>query len=580
MEFKFVDSVIDNISVRLEVLEKDSDNYTMLLFQHKGVFKASNSRFGNESDCSTKFSAFIQLAREKNVSLALTPEYSCPWNSIIEVVGNSDHWPNSSKLWALCSESITPAKIKEFKDEYANDETLIYFDEEALNNGSGVLLDPMCYLFKAHVNQEEKLIVLIQFKTQHMGVWSSPLEREKYIPGKEIYVLRNSPHSIYLFTNICSEAEKFEITETLRDDFRWDEQPYLILSPQMNPKPTDDIFKTFRKSIIDYNNKDVISLNWGGNTSHSGQNEPLISLSKSSIIFKTTDIKFDEDDERRFIKNHEKGLYYLNRKSNIHANYLNPYEEVFLITHQKTSAAGTSGSMVKRTGPEVQDVFQWNQGNKRFISIDKVDDGFTHFLNELSCTNSTLHDPQVSFIDKERLINLSCGKASSKKDDRRWYKLDKLESFFQDKNESVKRLTYIHDESGKDTRIRYIETIDYLNDNIIPKSELFPTNLVALKGRCNEVMFQDNDGFNYNYNLVTQDGEHRATVAYIGRNEHGTALKTLEQMQGIFEKDDQSRKRVVVWYKKGSTDILPVCEKSPPDIADDSTENLNSITNV
>ena len=39
-----------------------------------------------------------------------------------------------------------------------------------------------------------------------MGVWDNTLEREKYIPGKEIYVLRNTHYSIYLFSNICSEA--------------------------------------------------------------------------------------------------------------------------------------------------------------------------------------------------------------------------------------------------------------------------------------------------------------------------------------------------------------------------------------
>jgi hypothetical protein len=578
MELKFIDTIIDNIEINLEILEKDSNNYTMLLFQHKGVFNATENKFGNEEDCTTKFSAFIELAKRENVSLALTPEYSCPWDSIEQVLENQDSWPSKLKLWALCCESITPDEIRAFKQTYTNDNVLFYFDEEALNIGGGVLLDPICYLFKAQVNQVERLIVLVQFKTQHMGVWDSPLEREKYIPGREIYVLRNSPYSIYLFTNICSEATNFTITEILRDVFRWDEHPYIILSPQMNPKPSHEVFKAFRKSIIAYVHKDVISLNWAGTTSLSGKKEPLIPLSKSSIVFRTADIEFDN--ERRFINNHNKGLYYLNRKSNVHAYYLNPYEEVFLIANQKPSSAGASSAMIRRTGPEARKVFQWDVKNNSFEEVDQIDDGFTSFLQSLNCNNSAFQDAQITFIDKERLVNLSCGKASAKKDDKRWYRLDKLETFVQDENETIKRLTYIHDETGEDIRRDYIEFVDCLNKTIILDDSLFPENLKPFKGNCSEIMFYSNGGYNYKYNLVTNDGQHRATVAYIGRKNEGNALKTLRQLQELFDIEDQSKKLVVVWYKDNATDIKSKCEELPPSVNDDSTVDPNSITKV
>ncbi|MEO9802841.1 MAG: hypothetical protein ABJF04_06320 [Reichenbachiella sp.] len=579
MEFKFIDDVIDNIQLGLEVLEKDADNYTMLLFQHKGVFSIDDDKFGNEKDCSSKFSSFIELAKTENVSLALTPEYSCPWDSIVAVVEDQEKWPNNSKLWALCCESIKPDEISAFQQTHANDNVLIHFDEEALNHGGGgVLLDPICYVFKAKVGQVEKLVVLVQFKTQHMGVWDSPLEREKYIPGREVYVLRNSPHSIYLFTNICSEAENFDVTDTLRDEFRWDEHPYIILSPQMNPKPTHEVFKTYRRTIIAYSHKDIISLNWAGTTALPGMEEPLIPLSKSSIVFKTSDVDFEN--ENRFINNHNKGLYYLNKKANTHAYYFNPYEEVFLISNQKPSSAGVNGALIRRTGPEVRNVFAWNDDNVCFTEIDQVEDGFIDFLSSLNCANATFQNMQISFIDKERLVNLSYGKASAKKDDKRWYRLDKLETFVQDENEGVNRLTYVHDESSAEIRRAYIECIDCLNDVIIPDEELFPENLIAFKGNCGEVMFYQDGGYNYKYNLVTSDAKHRATVAYIGRNNEGSALKILRQLQNLFDKEDQSKKLVVVWYKENATDIKPVCEVLPPSVNDDSTVDPISISNV
>lgn len=580
MEFKFIDTVIENIVLNLEVLEKDTNNYTMLLFQHKGVFSVSGDKFGNETDCSAKFSAFIELAKAENASLALTPEYSCPWNSIVQVVQTQNKWPNNSKLWALCCESITPDEIRAFKQAHANTNVLIHFDEEVLNHGGGVLLDPICYIFKSQVNQVEKLIVLVQFKTQHMGVWEIPLERDKYIWGNEVYVLRNTVSSVYLFTNICSEAANFSVTDQFQEqlDNRWDENPYIILSPQMNPKPTHEVFKTYRKTIIAYVHKDVISLNWAGKTSFPGKEEPLIPLSKSSIIFKTSDIEFDN--EERFINNHKKGLYYLNKKSNNHAYYLNPYEEVFLITNQKPSSAGANGAMIRRTGPEVRKVFRWDVENERFVEIDHIEDGFTTFLQSLNCKNAIFQNVQISFIDKERLVNLSCGKASAKKGDKRWYRLDKLETFVQDENETVKRLTYVHDESSEEIRRNYIDYIDCLNDVIIPDETLFPENLEAFKGNCSEVMFFNDGGYNYKYNLITTDGKNRATVAYIGRKDEGSALKTLRQIQSLFEKEDQSKKLVVVWYKENATDIKPICEQLPPNVNDDSTVDPNSITNV
>ena len=69
MEYRFIDTIIENLVLNLEVLEKDTNNYTMLLLQHKGVFSVSDIKFGNATDCSAKFSRFLDLAKAENVSL-------------------------------------------------------------------------------------------------------------------------------------------------------------------------------------------------------------------------------------------------------------------------------------------------------------------------------------------------------------------------------------------------------------------------------------------------------------------------------------------------------------------------------
>ncbi len=161
MVFKFIDTIINNLNINLEILTKDTNLYTSLLFQHKGNFNAEQTRFGNNEDCTDKFNAFFTLAKSKNSSLTATPEYSCPWKSIEWLLENEERLPNQFKLWAICCESITPQEIRTFKQNHENENTVVHFDETALNNGgTGVLLDPLCYVFKAEQDGINKTIIL------------------------------------------------------------------------------------------------------------------------------------------------------------------------------------------------------------------------------------------------------------------------------------------------------------------------------------------------------------------------------------------------------------------------------------
>ncbi len=579
MKFKYIDTVINNLSINLEILTKDTNLYTTLLFQHKGNFIAEETRFGNNEDCTDKFNAFFTLAKSKNSSLAMTPEYSCPWASIEWLLESEERLPNQSKLWAICCESITPLEITAFKENHENENTVVYFDETALNNGgAGVLLDPLCYIFKATQNGIDLTIVLVQFKTVHMGVWGSDKERLKYIYGNDVYVLRNSPNSIFLFTNICSEATNFSITSDFQKqiDNRWDDNPYIILNPQMNPKPSHDYFVNFRKTISKYSNKDVITLNWAGKTMYPGKVEPLIELSKSSILFKTNDVEFDRD--IRFIKNHKKGLYYMHLKPNIHYYFLNPFAEAFLISNQKPSSAGANPALIRRTGPEAMNVYTWDVEDSAFDDVNVLGDGFDDFLNEYNCKNKIFQDSEINFIDKERLINLSLGNVTTKKDDKGWHKIDRLETFQVDANEKIKRFTYVYDELSLNDRIKYLEIIEDINSKILTNQNLFPDSLYSFKNKCSEVMFfVKGNGYDYKYNLVTDDNERKATIAYIGRNTKASARKIYDKLRNLFEEDNQSRKLVVVWYKEGESNITNISETKPPNVTDDTTVKSNSI---
>jgi len=575
MNFKFIDNVVQNISLNLEILRVDSNLYSTLLYQHKGTFLVKDTSFGNDTDCSAQFNSFLNLAKSENVSLALTPEYSCPWESIDLVLSNEERWPNEGKLWAICCESITPDEIKEFLEKFETDNIIVIADTPALSNGNGVLLDPLCYIFRVEVGGVNKLLVIIQFKTQHMGVWENNVEQEKYIWGNDIFVLRNSVDSIYLFTMICSEAIEFKIDDSFKQqlDNRWNHNPYIILNPQMNPKPSHDGFKNFRNSILKYDLKDIISINWGSGTRCSEVSGSFIPFSKSSVIVKSDQVDYANEDN--FVNNHIKGLYYVLRKPNIQINYLNPKIDVFLIRNQKPSAAGVNEALVKRAGPAAWKCFKWNGDICQFDEKESVEDGFIEFLKSLNFTNTVCNNEDISIIDKERLVNISSGLVKAKKQDRRWYNIDKLESFLQQSDESIKRFTYVHDESGREHRSKYVEIMDTLNSQILVTGTFFPKILSSFVDNCTEVMFIDSDS--YKYNLATSDGSRKATVAYVGRTEKAYAMRTLKRIQNIFEPNDQSKKMVVVWYKIGSNDFVPVVDLNQPTISDDTSKDPNSI---
>ncbi|MCB0744392.1 MAG: hypothetical protein KDC67_10845, partial [Ignavibacteriae bacterium] len=303
---------------------------------------------------------------------------------------------------------------------------------------------------------------------------------------------------------------------------------------------------------------------------------PLIQLSKSSILFKTNDVEFDRD--TRFINNHNKGLYYMHLKPNSHYYYLNPFAEVFLISNQKPSSAGENPALIRRTGPEVMKVYQWNQEEGDFDDVDVLNDGFDDFLREYNCENGILQDSQISFIDKERLINLSQGNVTTRGDDKGWHKIDRLETFQVDANEKIKRLTYVYDELSLEDRKKYLEIIEEINLKILADENLLPESLSSFKNNCSEVMFfNKGTSYDYKYNLVTKDGKRKATIAYTGRNTKALARKTYDKLLDLFEEDNQSRKMVVVWYKEGGSNIYNISSTKKPDATDDSTNKPNSI---
>src|SRR5688500_12185490 len=107
MYFRFADVL--GIRMNLIPLRPQTETFTVLFYQHSGKFFRSKERIGNQDQdiATNQFNHFFDVARQKNSDLVLTPEYSCPWAIINNIIDSEQLWPAVGKLWVLGCESIS-----------------------------------------------------------------------------------------------------------------------------------------------------------------------------------------------------------------------------------------------------------------------------------------------------------------------------------------------------------------------------------------------------------------------------------------------------------------------------------------
>jgi len=137
----------------------DDQTYTVLLNQFCGEVEATTTSIRNSAGTTqlahSKFSAFFQVAKENDVDLAVCPEYSCPWESLISIV-HSDYLPSNGKLWILGMESIKPNELLQIIE--ANTNIHWHFDSELLNaDHNKVFLDPACFISSSYLSLANEL---------------------------------------------------------------------------------------------------------------------------------------------------------------------------------------------------------------------------------------------------------------------------------------------------------------------------------------------------------------------------------------------------------------------------------------
>lgn len=556
----FIDINSLNISTELEILKRDTQRNSFFLYQHKGVFFADNTRIGNndQNEAKEKFISVLNKAKEENIALVLSPEYSCPKSVIEEIIANQDLQPSQSKLWALGGESLNKEEINTLKE--SNSENLYIYFEDCYLNSDKNYVDPLYYIFRGKHEDVEKLIIIIQFKTKHMGgLWSNQIEPDNLIEGNTVYIIKNNDHSVRLMSFICSEAMNFDARyeQVLTDNHNWIDSPYLILSLQFNPNPSHNNFIAFKHFSLAREKRELLTLNWGIDTTFLNGKHLYEenSAPRSAIYFKTVDTELDYK-PKKIIDNHNKGLYFLQIKRNKRVYFLNRNIELFKIYNKSVHITDGVDEQQRREGPTVTNIYHFVDST-HIEEVSMVPDNHIDFLNDRGVTNAYLLDPSKSFLDKERLLNISTGKVKGKEESK-WSDVIHLYSFtLNESDECNNRLTYLEDTFSTSEAVRNSNCLNVteLDCKILPNNTLYPHSIKHLGYKDLQLAFSDNAcDFNYKYNVVNQIGEiQKATICYIGNASDREVKSTYDELQKLFETGTQGKDTIVVYYKRGLT---------------------------
>jgi hypothetical protein len=548
MNFKSVSELLQNYGCEhptLNALTPNAANYKAMLFQPRGEIEASveGVRSKDRAFARKQFSKFLEKAHQQEADLAVTPEYSMPWEVLTASIKNGVR-PGQGKLWVLGCESIKLQELNTLKAQLEPVAKVIFEPLAAVQNK---FLDPLAYVFLAPVagGAEFQLFVLVQFKTKPMSD-QDHFEVNGLQLGSQVYTFAKAPNGIRLVSLICSDA--FGLLDPQAEEIY---NRTLIIHLQLNPKPRHEEFRRYRDRLLRFGcaEMEVVCLNWACDVVEwSGETKkPWKNVAASAWYLKPD--TFDHRDET-LSANHKRGLYYtwlsLHR---YHVLFFNYAPAVFELTATKVFHHAVSAVESRRRGPQLAKVYVWTEA-EAWAEQDACDDGFSKIAKEAGEAKAALEKMRYENpISAERVIALCSGNI---RDEIKWHEVNQLNSCTIDSTEIVKRITFCQDnDAGASTfRIALLKRCAILT-SILKDEALLPRALKDVK-----------DGFEFDWKLSAPHQNSRtkkgnATVIYMGEE---TTVEMVEAKKkrvaeylhrGTTSADDSlsAKQRLAVWYR-------------------------------
>jgi len=542
MTWKFVDDVLAEAGLQqcpLSLLEPDCSEYDVMLHQHGGAITADENGVFNADQAAARarFTSLFAHATTQQPQLLATPEYSCPWSGLEQMIQN-DHWPAAGKVWVIGCESIRPNELEEFCNRC---NTVTWFRPAHTVELDQVFFDIACICLNAtDADGNQVRVAVLQAKNTAMADGAHLIEPNSLIRGTDRYILRNDENSIHLALMICSDALEARIFELLPHQEHF---PYILLHIQLNPDPRHLVFREYRDFWGDHDrsNIEIICLNWAKDTEIFGE---AIAFGASAWYLKSSNVQALDDEINQA---HNLGAYYAeSRKRHFHCQFLNYSELVFQLRSTKVSQVRSlPPTRRKRTGPRAIATLCWDSDLGDWQPA-QPDDGFSDVCSGIDGDLSPLTTPDITPANKERLVCLSSSaiESSSKAP---WPHVRSLKSFEMTQDEVCHRVTFCHDPDAAscDQRRVWLHRFATLKNEILAGGVQFPEHMQALQAG-GEIRYPALSG-NLSFNVVDTDGAYPSTFVFIGDSSEQHARQVMDRISDIVA---DAKRSLVVWFRQ------------------------------
>ena len=300
----------------LDITSSHSDSFMVMHWQCEGNLKIEDHMLLIEDNqLENKALEFVKLAKDKNASLVLTPEYCFPWKLLDEVIENPNMQPTTGKLWCFGMQYIS---LYEFKKWCLTNQSLTtdrFTAEDCEKNQSSTVIfdgfrdeklfaNVLAYIF---INTDNHLTIILQSKLDHMREPLYSFEASGLSLGKSIYLFDCGNIRSNVFCSlICADALQKQYYDIITACIS--NRPIQLFQPQCNPKPYHETLMLRFNDHLD-SNWSFLRLNWAYNSKLSTE---LLQTSGTDYIHKGNDNAKDflgKDSLRAcYIKNRSKGL--------------------------------------------------------------------------------------------------------------------------------------------------------------------------------------------------------------------------------------------------------------------------------
>lgn len=533
----------------INALIPNENNYTVLLMQPRGHIEASAAGVRNRdrSLAQRQFRQLLADAQQTEADLVITPEYSMPWETLVEAIKEGSV-PGQGKLWALGCESIRYSDLEVMKQDLAPFATVLF---EPLPRDDGRFTDPLAYVFVVppiEGSTAAKVVVLVQFKTYPMGD-NDHFEINGLQRGHYIYQFGGIGPSLKLVSLICSDVFAFEDAHAREIYDR-----ALVVHIQLNPKPRHDQYRLYRDRLLQFQGDatELICLNWARDVSVWTGNleDPWHNISASAWYLRPE--KFDALDAT-LRANHRRGLYYTwLQPLRVHALFFNFEPATYQLVATKVAHIGVPAAISRRHGPQLTKMCVWDNAQTAWVEQVEAEDGFSAVVGESGNAQAEIKRiADGNPLEAERVLALCAGKIGYCED---WHGVRQLDSCVIDASEVIRRITFCQDTDpdAREFRVARLKRCGHLWDILKTDAQL-PPALADLKGG-----FRLKWSPTFPHQNAISATDQRATVIYMGEEcsaaqIEAAAMTVAEYLHRTSPGHDESltaKQRLAVWFRE------------------------------